>query len=42
MQIFMKVASDVMELHMKEFDKTEVGLEGKLEQIDKLTMIVDY
>jgi hypothetical protein len=27
---------------MKEFDKTEVGLQGKLSQIEKLLMIVDY
>ena len=42
MAIFMKIASDVKELHMKEFDQTEVGLQGKLAQIDKLLMIVDY
>ena len=42
MTIFMQIASDVNELHMKEFDRTEVGLQGKLAQIEKLLMVVDY
>ncbi len=42
MTIFMKIAPDVKELHMKEFDRTEVGLQGTLTQIEKLLMVVDY
>lgn len=42
MTIFMKIASDIKELHMKEFDKTEVGLEGKLGHIERMLVVVDY
>lgn len=40
--IFSKILEDIKELLMKEFDKMEIGIEGKLKSVENKLMVVDY